>query len=224
MEITLEKSGLLITNSRPPMRYEIMKWQSKGFNVYYQPLLAVVSLPVESLKCTPQAIVLTSMNGAISLQDSDWDRRIPVYCIGSATVAAAKASGFKDCTSPNSKPYPSAINLVYWVKQNLKPSDGAIIHGGGEQLRHDVAEMLNNKGFETLRVVLYKTQAAGEFSPEIAIALKENAINNVEISSEQTLHTFVELCKKEEINHQKFELLLRSDYLKNVATNYGFKV
>lgn len=213
--------GVLITNSRPPMQHEIVKWRSKGFAVYYQPLLKIVNLPIEQLTKTPQAIVLSSANGAASLQYSDWDRNIPLYGVGTATVAAAKASGFKDCSSPNSKPYPSAINLVNWIKQNLHPSNGLIIHGSGEILRYNIAEMLEKYGFETMRVMLYKTEAVSILEPEIEQSLKDGVIQKVEFSSEQSLEIFVNLCKKLSINFQKIEALTPSSYLRNAALRYG---
>ncbi|MCX7343699.1 MAG: uroporphyrinogen-III synthase [Proteobacteria bacterium] len=213
--------GVLITNSRPPMQHEIAKWGKHGFVVYYQPLLKIVNLPVEQLTKTPQAIVLSSANGAASLQDSDWDRNIPVYGVGTATVTAAKSSGFKDCSSPNSKPYPSAINLVSWIKQNLQPSNGLIIHGSGEILRYNIAEMLEKYGFETIRVMLYKTQAVNTFEPEIEQSLKDGTIQKVELSSEQSLEIFVNLCKKSGVNFQQIEALTPSNYLRNAALRYG---
>ncbi len=217
----MPQPGVLITNSRPPMQHEIAKWGKHGFVVYYQPFLKIVNFPIEQLKKTPQAIVVSSANGAASLQNSDWDRNIPVYGVGTATVAAAKASGFKDCSSPNSKPYPSAINLVNWIKQNLHPSNGLIIHGSGEILRHNVAEMLKKYGFETLRVMLYKTQAVHTFEPEIEQSLKNGVIQKVELSSEQSLEIFVNLCKKSGVNFQLIKALTPSTYLRNAALRYG---
>ena len=217
----MPQPGVLITNSRPPMQHEIAKWGNQGFVVYYQPLLKIVNLPIEQLKKTPQAIVVSSANGAASLQNSDWNRDIPIYGVGTATVAAAKASGFKNCSSPNSKPYPSALNLVNWIKQNLQPSNGLIIHGSGKILRHNVAEMLKKHGFETLRVMLYKTQAVNTFELEIEQALKDGVIQKVELSSEQSLEIFVNLCKKSSINFQQIKALTPSNYLRSAALRYG---
>jgi uroporphyrinogen-III synthase len=216
--------GVLLTNSRTPLHYEKVKWLRHGIKVYHQPLLSVVDLPIAPLTMVPQAIVLTSANGAACLQKSNWDRRIPVFGVGSATVAAAKTSGFVDCSSPNSRPYPSAINLVSWIKLNLRPARGIIIHGSGERLRHDMAEMLKEHEFETLRVVLYKTETADAFNPEIEQALKDGTIQEVQIASEQALQTFVDLCKKSNIDFKKIKPLLPSHYMKKAASKAGFVI
>ncbi len=216
--------GVLLTNTRAPLPHEVAQWQRHGVKVHYQSLLNVVHLPVAPLAIRVQAIVLSSANGAASLQNSAWDRRIPVYGVGSATVAAAKAAGFIDCTSPNSRPYPSAINLISWIKQNLRPSDGVVVHGSGVQLRHDLADLLRRQDFEALRVVLYKTEMANSFNPEIEQSLKAEAIQAVAIASEQTLQTFVSLCKNASIDFQKFKLLLPSRYLRGAASRLGFMI
>lgn len=212
--------GVLITHSRPPMRYEVAKWEKKGFVVYYQPLLKIMHLPVEILPEGTQAIILSSANAAESLQNSDWDRKIPVYGVGVATVTAAKLTGFKDCSAPNSKPYPSALHLIDWIRQNLHADDGLIVHGSGEILRYDIAEMLKNYGFHTRRIVLYKTQKT-EIDEKIKVALRQGAIQSVVISSQQAIEIFVNFCENAGINCQKIRLIVPSVYLKRIAERHG---
>lgn len=220
----MNKPGVLITNSRPPMQHEIAKWQKRGFIVYYQPLLSIEHLPILPLPENTQAIVLTSANAAECLSNSNWDRNIPVYGVGVATVSAAKLSGFKNCSSPNATPYPSANNLISWLKKNLQPQDGIIVHGSGEILRYDITDELKNYGFQTLRVVLYKTVKITYFQNAIVEALRNELIQIVTIASQQAIETFATYCKNENINAQKISLSVPSYYLKRVATNYGFSV
>lgn len=218
----MSKSGILFTHTRPPLCHETTSWQNCGFRIYYQPLLKVVYLPVAPLPIQPQAIVLSSANGAAALQNSVWDRHIPVYTVGAITAEAAKAAGFINCIAPNPAPHPSALDLVQWLVKNLQPTDGAIVHGSGEKLRYDVTAMLSSHSFETLRVVLYHTQSAKAFAPEIAQSLQSGLIQKVVVASEQALQTLAGLLQKIRIAPDKLQLLLPSAYLQSAAAKLGF--
>ena len=152
MEVSKNKS-ILLTNTRPPTSREIAFWKRCGYVVHYQALLSVRFLPVNQLDVDPQAIILTSVNGALALEHSDWDRSIPVYGVGLATATTAKSVDFIECSSPSDKPYPSALNLIGWIKNNLDPKDGVIVFGRGEHVRHDIAEELSKFGFQMLNIL-----------------------------------------------------------------------
>ena len=175
----IKKIGILLTQTRSPTSKEKALWDRHGYTVHHQALLSVRLLPVKQLDVVPQAIVLTSVNGAQSLENSDWDRSIPVYGVGNATATAAKNVGFIKCTSPSDKPYPCALNLINWIKNNLDPEDGVIVFGCGKHLRHDIAEELSKFGFQMSKVVLYKTEPVANFDAEIEQALKNRNIGSV---------------------------------------------
>ena len=81
MEVSKNKS-ILLTNTRPLTSREKAFWARCGYVGHHQALLSVQFLPVNQLDVDPQAIVLTSANGALALEHSDWDRSIPVYDSG----------------------------------------------------------------------------------------------------------------------------------------------
>lgn len=217
------KKGILLTNSRSPTDHELTYWSTCGYKVYYHALLSVEFLPVKSLNITPQAIILTSANGAVALKSSDWDRTIPVYGVGKSTVIAAKAAGFLNCLSPSNEPYPSALNLINWIKENLNPKKGTVVFGCGKHIRHDIAKKLTQSRFITKKIILYKTQPITFFSEHINAALKNNCISSIVINSEQALRAFLSLCQTQNLFFQDFSLMVSSDYLKNVAINLGFQ-
>ncbi len=214
--------GILLTQTRLPTAQELSFWNSQGHTIYYQALLNVQFLPVEPLTTAPQAIILTSANSALALQHSDWDRIIPVYGVGIATTSTAKAAGFLDCSSPSDKPYPSALNLIDWIKKNLSPADGPLVFGCGDYIRHDISEALKPFGFSTYKVVLYKTQPAATCDEKIEQALKNHAIDSVVINSEQALQAFSTLCKKTDLSLDDFTILVPSEFLKTAATQIGY--
>jgi uroporphyrinogen-III synthase len=214
--------GILLTQTRPPTDQEISFWNQRGYTVHIQALLNVQFLTVETLNLRPQAIILTSANGAVALEHSNWDRTIPVYGVGAATAAAAKEVGFLNCLSPSNKPYPSALNLVNWIKKTLKPENGVIVFGCGEHIRHDVAQALNQSGFTTLKIILYKTQHIAAFYETVELALKNNCIDSVVINSEQALKTFASLCHQARIPVKNLNIQVPSKFLKTAATQLGY--
>ena len=221
MEVSKNKS-ILLTNTRPPTSKEKAFWDGHGYTVHHQALLTVQFLPVASLDITPQAIVLTSANGALALEHSDWDRSIPVYGVGVATATAAKSVGFIECSSPSDKPYPSALNLINWIKNNLDSKDGVIVFGCGEYIRHDIAKELSKFGFQVSKIVLYETAPVENFDNEIAQSLKNGNIESVVLKSEQAIKAFVVLCDKHDIDFENFHTYVPSEFLKNCAHQLGY--
>jgi uroporphyrinogen-III synthase len=215
-------SGILLTQTRRPNPYEMSYWKTQGYTVFYQSLLKVTPLPVEPLDIDPQAIVLTSGNAASALEDSDWDRTIPVFGVGRATAQMAKAAGFTDCSSPSNKPYPSAINLLNWIINTLEPEAGPIVFGCGREVRHDLAQDLKIAGYTTKKVILYNTQPIDTFSKNIEIGLKNGSIDTVVLQSEQAIKGFATLCHKNSIAYQDIILNVPSDHLKLSAAALGF--
>ncbi len=218
----IKSNGILLTQTRSPTSREKAFWARCGYVAHHQALLSVGFLPVKQLDITPQAIVLTSANGALALEHSDWDRSIPVYGVGVATATAAKSVGFIECSSPSDKPYPSALNLINWIKNNLDPIDGAIVFGCGEHLRHDIAEELSKFGFQMLKILLYKTEPVEKFAAEIAQSLKNGNIESVVLKSEQAIKAFIALCQKSDIAFNDFNIVVSSDFLKNCAIQLGY--
>jgi len=218
----IKKNAILLTQIRSPTSKEKALWDRHGYTVQHQALQIVKFLPVASLDITPQSIVLTSVNGALALEHSDWDRSIPVYGVGVATATTAKSVGFIKCSSPSDKPYPSALNLINWIKNNLDPKGGVIVFGCGKYLRHDIAEELSKFGFQMLKILLYKTEPVENFDTEITQSLKNGNIESVAINSEQAIKAFVVLCDKHDIDFENFHTYVPSEFLKNCAHQLGY--
>jgi len=215
--------SILLTQTRPPSDKETKFWNHRGYTkILHQSLLDVEFSPIEPLNITPQAIVITSSNAALALESSDWDRSLPVYAVGNATALKAKAIGFENSISPSNKAYPSALSLIEWIKENLNPEDGPIIFGCGNHLRHDVAEILHNCGFQTSKVILYTTKPSTAFHQNIEEALRNNAINAVVINSEMALYGFVDLCIAKDINAEHVPCFVPSKFLQECAHISGF--
>lgn len=218
-----KERSILLTQTRSPSNKETEFWKNEGYTtIYHQSLLNVELLPAQSLNVVPQAIVLTSSNAALALQHSDWDRTIVVYTVGNATASKAKTMGFTKSSSPSDAAYPSAVNLIEWIKKNLQPNNGPIVFGCGNHLRHDVAKILNEYGFETIKILLYTTQIITIFDQKIESALKNKSINALAVNSEMALSGFVNLCNEMAINIKQLQIFAPSKFLKECARKAGF--
>lgn len=216
--------AILLTNTRTPTDRDISFWQRRGYKfIYYQSLLDVEFLHVKSLGVAPQAIVLTSSNAAKVLEKSDWDRTTPVYTVGKSTKFFAKSAEFTTCFTPSNTLYPSATQLIDWLRNNLQPKDGPIVFGCGNTIRHDVAEILADHGFETIKITLYNTKPTLTFDEKIKPLLKNNMISAVVLNSEQALLAFVHLCKINDIAFDNLEIIVPSRFIKEKAQELGLQ-
>lgn len=215
--------SILLTNTRSPTEKDISFWQRRGYAfVYHQSLLNVEFLPVHPLNINPQAIVLTSGNAALALEKANWHRDIPVYTVGKSTNFFAKAAGFTNCFTPSDAPYPSATELIEWLKKNLEFKNGPIIFGCGNTIRHDVAESLSACGFETKKIVLYNTHPILNFDEKVMSLFKNKAIRAVVLNSEQALSTFAGLCTINAIASHELQIIVPSKFIKEKAQELGF--
>lgn len=221
----MKQDGVLLTNTRPPINRDVYFWQQRGYAfVYHQSLLNVEILHVKSLDVTPQAIVLTSSNAARALEKSDWDRNTLVYTVGKSTAFFAKSAGFKTCFTPSDTPYPSATALIDWLKNTLDPKGSPIIFGCGNHVRHDIATILADYGFETIKIVLYNTKPVISFDEKINKLLRNNIIRAVVLNSEQALLTFVQLCKINDITIKNLQIIAPSKFIKEKAQEFRLTV
>lgn len=214
--------NILLTNTRSPTNRDISFWQRRGYiNIYHQSLLEVEFLPIKSLDVVPQAIVLTSSNAARALENSDWNRNIPVYTVGKSTAFFAKAAGFIKCFTPSDTHHPSATQLIEWLGKNLQPTNGPIVFGCGNYVRHDVAKALEIYGFETKKIVVYNTKPALDFDEKIKLLFKNNTIHAVALNSEQAVSVFLKLCKENDIIANELQVIVPSKFIKERAQVLG---
>ena len=134
-----------------------------------------------------QAVVVTSGNALPGLAASL--RQVPLYAVGDATAARARALGFASVASAGG----DAGALAALVGRACRPGGGALLLASSARQGGALAAALRGEGFAVLRRVLYEARPVGRL-PEVArAALGEGRVAAALFFSAETAEAFVRL-------------------------------
>jgi uroporphyrinogen-III synthase len=139
---------------------------------------------------TVQAILCTSANGVRALARVTGERRLPLFAVGEATAARARAEGFAAVESANG----AVADLVRLVAERLRPQNGGLLHVAGNVVAGDLIGALREHGFSIERCVLYEAQPVEALSASAVCALRSGTIDLALFFSSRTAAIFVGLA------------------------------
>ncbi|MBI1245111.1 MAG: hypothetical protein GC202_08900 [Alphaproteobacteria bacterium] len=137
-----------------------------------------------------QAILFTSANGVRAFAIARRERDLPAFCVGDATAAAARATGFTNVESASG----DVEALATLVRERLKPADGALVHAAGTVVAGDLSGALSADGFEVRRAQLYKAEPAATMPAEAAAEIRAGRIDAVTFFSPRTAEIFARVA------------------------------
>jgi uroporphyrinogen-III synthase len=82
------------------------------------------------------------------------------------------------------------------IAANAEPAGGSLLHLAGAQLAFDLKEALEHEGFTVSQPVVYRSQAATSFDPQVADAIRSSLLDGVILLSPRTAEIFVTLATK----------------------------
>ncbi|MGE0746865.1 MAG: uroporphyrinogen-III synthase [Rhodospirillales bacterium] len=164
----------------------------RGIEVMIEPLLDIrprraVSVSLDGV----QAVLATSANGVRALAAATARRDIPLYAVGEATAATARAAGFAAVTAAGG----DAASLAQTVAARLQPAPGTLLHVAGSAVARDLGALLESQGFTVRRAVLYDAVESPALSDAAVAALGDGRIAMVLFFSPRTVRTFVMLAR-----------------------------
>ena len=163
---------------------------ARGHTAMIEPLLTIVAKPDAVVDLADvQALALTSANGARVLAERTARRDLPVFAVGDATAAAARAAGFAAVESAGG----DVVALADLIASRLDPAAGAIFHPAARHLAGDLKGNLEAAGFTVRRVALYESEPSPALSEAAAAALRDGRIDAALFFSPRTGRTFVRL-------------------------------
>lgn len=164
----------------------------RGHSVHHEPLLAIEARedPVwPSGHADAQALLITSANGLRAFVRCDTRRALPVFAVGDASAAAARAAGFDAVRSAEG----TVEDLAQLVGETLDPGAGPLLHPAAGKLAGDLQGLLAEGGFQVLRAVLYDAVPAQRLSEEFVRKIDSGLIDAVTFFSPRTAATFASL-------------------------------
>jgi len=183
---------ILVTRPREDAAGLVAALVARSHEVLVEPLLTIV--PRDAVDWPPgqeraQALLVTSANGVRAFACADDRRDLPVYAVGDASAAQARALGFADVVSAAGDVH----DLATLVTARLDPKAGPLLHPAASTVAGDLRGTLAAAGFEVLRVVLYDARPVTALSPQATQALAEGAVEAVALMSPRTAAAFARL-------------------------------
>ena len=145
-----------ITRAQPGADSTAERVRALGHEAIVAPLLAVRILPDVPVDLFGvAALAFTSANGVRAFADASGERGLKVFAVGAATAQAARAAGFKSVLSADG----DVEALAEGIASRRSELRGAVLHPGAAELAGDLAGVLEKRGVEARRLILYETAA-----------------------------------------------------------------
>ncbi len=186
---------VLLTRPRDQADEMAAELKSLGHEVIVSPLLERQILEISDGLHGVGALVFTSLNGVAAVEGRIPEELlgVPVFAIGERTAAAAAEAGFKNLiVGPGQAS--GLLPLIIGFKGEIA---GPIVHISGEDVRTDMAALLNAAGRSAERLTAYRMVAQSGLSHKAASALREGQLDAVLFFSPRSAKLFVTLMQAE---------------------------
>jgi uroporphyrinogen-III synthase len=180
----------LVTRPRAEAESLAAELARRGLVAVVEPLIEIaesgLSLPELA---EVQAILCTSANGVRALARATGERALPLFAVGDATAAAARAEHFRHVERAGG----DVADLALLIRQRLKPQGGTLLHVAGSAVAGDLAGALGAVGYTVERAVLYEARAASALTPATAQMIADGKFDFALFFSPRTAAVFARL-------------------------------
>lgn len=186
---------LLLTRPRDQAEEMAAELKSLGHEVIVSPLLERQILEISYDLHGAGALVFTSLNGVAAVDGRIPEAllAVPVFAVGERTAAAAEGAGFDNLIVGPGQAR-GLLPLIIGFKGKIA---GPIVHISGEDLRTDMAALLNAAGRPAERLSVYRMVAQSGLSHQAASALRQGQLDAVLFFSPRSAELFVTLMQAE---------------------------
>jgi uroporphyrinogen-III synthase len=188
---------LLVTRPEPDALKLMAVLEEHGHEATVEPLLSVSFEDGDAFDLDGvQALIATSRNALRALKSRSLvarARELPLFAVGRATAAEARALGFKMVVAGAG----TADQLVAHIVSVADPSAGLLLHLAGDALAGDLKGELEAHGFRVVQAVVYRMRAAQAFSDTTVEQLAMGEIEGVILMSPRTATIYARLMRKQ---------------------------
>jgi uroporphyrinogen-III synthase len=187
---------LLVTRPEPDALKLSAVLEDAGHEAIVDPLLSVSFEAGDAIDLEGvQALIATSRNALRALKAGPAlaaARRLPLFAVGKATAAEARALGFQVVVTGAG----TAAALVAHIVSALDPSAGLLVHLAGDTLATDLAGDLEAHGFRVMQPVVYRMLPATTLADSTVEQLADGTIEGVVLLSPRTAAIYAQLVRK----------------------------
>jgi uroporphyrinogen-III synthase len=181
----------LVTRPREEAETLAATLAARGVRALIEPLIEIhFRAPAALDLAGVQAILCTSANGVHALARMTGERGVPVFAVGNATAARARAEGFSSVESAGG----DVDDLTRLATARLAREGGRLLHVAGTAVAGDLAEALRTRGFSVERRILYEARPATALSSLAVGALRSDAVTFALFFSPRTAAVFARLA------------------------------
>ncbi len=184
-----DRNSVLITRPSPGAEETAARVAALGLEPVLAPMLSVRSLPLRRLPARIDAVVLSSRNGLAGLPPSL--HAVPLFAVGAATAAAARAHGFADVRSAEG----DGAALRVLVRSSVAGSRPSLLLPTARGQGSALAAGLRTDGFAVHRRAVYEARAAGSLPESARAALADGLLAALFFSAE-TARAFVACVRR----------------------------
>lgn len=183
---------ILVTRPAEDAAPLVARLAEHGIEAALEPLLTIEILSGLPLDLSGvQALLVTSASGVRAFVARSPERMLPVFAVGDASAAVARALGFARVESAAG----DVAALAALVERRVDPNLGALLHVAGTETAGDLGGALAAAGFAYRREPLYRATPAQSLSPATAELFRAGALAGVLLFSPRTAATFVRLAR-----------------------------
>jgi len=154
-----------ITRAQPGAARTAERVRALGHEAVVTPLLAVRPVAGASADLAGVgALAFTSANGVAAFAALTPERALPVFAVGAATAAAARAAGFQEVTSADG----DVAALAVAIAARRGALAGAVLHAAPVDPAGDLMGALAAKGVAARAAALYETCSTRLTAAELA--------------------------------------------------------
>lgn len=177
-------AGVLITRPEAEAATTARRVAALGFTPVVAPVLRIAPRsPAIPASC--QAVLVTSGNALPGLPDMT----LPLFAVGDATAARARALGFATVMSAGR----DAAALAALADQSLDPARGPVLVACGAGQGAALCAALRGAGFRVVRRVTYAAVPVAGFPQAGAVALRAGDVRAALFLSAETARVFARL-------------------------------
>lgn len=181
---------VLVTRPRDQAAVTARRLAELGHAVLVDPVLEVRPLPVPSPDTTDTvAIALTSGHAVPAL--AGLDAALPVFAVGEATAAAARAAGRRHVRQAAG----DGRALASLIGESLPapaPERRVVLHPAGADVRPGLEQALRALGFGYRRLTVYAAVPTEGPAPEVEAALRDGRLDAVLLYSPRSAALWAE--------------------------------
>jgi len=168
-----------VTRAQPGAEATANRLAALGYRLIVAPVLEVRALGSARIDLTGvDALAFTSANGVRTFVDLQPRRDLPVFCVGDATAATARSSGFSSVASSAG----DVATLAKLVTAAL-PAGAVVVHPCAVETAGDLAGPLAAARISLTRLPVYETYAHDTLPSEAAEALDASTLATILIHS-----------------------------------------